>query len=141
MSGQGSSYGLRPVMACLGLAGLVLASLPSALRSEAALPSGLQAALLEGFVELQPDGIRWARFRYVMPELATGAGYDNVQMDFVVLCDTAALPMLRAAGEDVAQVVVSLMDRPVEFGAVDPQAIQFFEMFSVQDGRCIWEEF
>lgn len=125
----------------LGAALVLAMGLAPALRAEVILPSGLVATLLEGFVEIQPDDARWARFRYVMPDLAQGVDYDAVQMDFVTLCDSAALPMLRDAGEEVARVVVSLMDRPVEFGASDPQAVQFFETFSVQDNRCIWEEF
>ena len=111
------------------------------LRAEVALPSGLEAALLEGFVELQPDGARWGRFRYVMPALAEGADFDAVQQDFSALCEGQALPMLEAAGETVALVVVSLMDKPMEFGQSDPGTVQFFESFAIRDGRCIWEEF
>lgn len=105
------------------------------------LPSGMEAELLEGFVEIQPDGARWARFRYVMPALADGAGYDSVQQDFAVLCDEAALPMLDAAAEEVSVVVVSLMDKPLEFGQSDRETIQFFEVFTIRDDRCIWEDF
>ena len=111
------------------------------LRAEVALPSGLEAALLEGFVELQPDGARWGRFRYVMPALAEGADFDAVQQDFSALCEGQALPMLEAAGETVALVVVSLMDKPMEFGQSDPGTVQYFESFVIRDGRCIWEEF
>jgi hypothetical protein len=111
------------------------------LRAEVALPSGLEAALLEGFVELQPDGARWGRFRYVMPALAQGADFDAVQQDFSALCEGQALPMLEAAGETVALVVVSLMDKPMEFGQSDPGTVQYFESFAIRDGRCIWEEF
>jgi hypothetical protein len=111
------------------------------LRAEVALPSGLEAALLEGFVELQPDGARWGRFRYVMPALAEGADFDAVQQDFSALCEGQALPMLEATGETVALVVVSLMDKPMEFGQSDPGTVQYFESFAIRDGRCIWEEF
>jgi len=111
------------------------------LRAEVALPSGLEAALLEGFVELQPDGARWGRFRYVMPALAEGADFDAVQQDFSALCEGQALPMLEAAGETGALVVVSLMDKPMEFGQSDPGTVQYFESFAIRDGRCIWEEF
>ena len=109
--------------------------------AQIALPSGFNAELLEGFVEIQPDGARWARFRYVMPALADGAVYDKVQSDFAVLCDSTAVPMLDSAGEEVSQVVVSLMDKPLEFGQSDPGTIQYFEVFTIREGRCIWEEF
>lgn len=112
-----------------------------ALPAGPALPSGMEAALLEGFVEIQPDGERWARFRYIMPALSEGAGYDSVQQDFAVLCGEAALPMLDAAAEQVSVVVVSLMDKPLEFGQSDPETIQFFEVFAIRDDRCIWEDY
>jgi len=105
------------------------------------LPSGLEAGLMEGFVEVQPDGDRWARFRYVMPALAEAADFDLVQKDFVVLCEAQALPMLSDAGEQVSQVIVSLMDKPLEFGQSDPGTVQYFETFAIRDGRCTWEEF
>ncbi len=122
------------------VAGLACAS-ASPLLAGPALPSGMEAELLEGFVEVQPDGERWARFRYIMPALSGGAGYDSVQQDFAVLCDAAALPMLDAAAEEVSLVVVSLMDKPLEFGQSDPETIQFFEVFTIRDDRCIWEEY
>lgn len=124
-------------LALLALAALL--AMP--LRADVALPSGLEATLLEGFVELQPDGARWGRFRYVMPALAQGADFDAVQQDFSALCEGQALPMLEAAGETVALVVVSLMDKPMEFGQSDPGTVQYFESFVIRDGRCIWEEF
>ena len=120
---------------------LVMLAAP-ALRAEVALPSGLEAALLEGFVEVQPDGARWARFRYVMPALGgADAGFDAVQADFVTLCEVQARPMLKDAGEEVALVIVSLMDKPLEFGQSDPGTVQYFESFVIRDDRCIWEEF
>jgi hypothetical protein len=121
----------------------VLAAVPvcASAGAEVALPSGMEAALLEGFVEVQPDGVRWGRFRYVMPGLADGVAFERVQQDFAALCDATALPMLQAAGEEVAFVMVSLMDKPLEFGQSDPGTVQFFEMFTIRDGRCIWEDF
>jgi hypothetical protein len=111
------------------------------LCAEVELPSGLEVSLLEGFVEVQPDGARWARFRYVMPALSEAADFDRVQQDFVALCDAQALPMLDAAGEEVALIVVSLMDKPLEFGQSDQGTVQYFESFAIREGRCIWEEF
>jgi hypothetical protein len=113
-----------------------------ALRAEVILPSGLDATLMEGFVEVQPDGARWARFRYVMPALAAPeTGFDQVQADFVTLCEAQARPMLQQAGEEVALIIVSLMDKPMEFGQSDPGTVQYFESFAIRDDRCIWEEF
>ncbi len=124
-----------------GVAALAAAPVSANTGAGGALPSGMEAALLEGFIEVQPDGVRWGRFRYVMPGLADGVAFERVQQDFVALCDGTALPMLQAAGEEVAFVMVSLMDKPLEFGQSDPGTVQFFEMFTIRDGRCIWEDF
>ena len=37
------------------------------------------------------------------------------------------------------QIVISLMDRLVDFGATNPDATQFFEAYRIEDGTCIWE--
>ena len=129
--------GAVAAMAALGL----VPGVAKAAGTGVQLPSGLEAGLMEGFVEVQPDGERWARFRYVMPALAATADFDLVQQDFIVLCESQALPMMSDAGNQVSQVIVSLRDKPLEFGQSDPGTVQYFETFAIRDGRCIWEEF
>lgn len=57
------------------------------------------------------------------------------------LCDDVAVPYLVDNSISPARIVVSLSDRLVPFGQPDPEATQFFELYSLQDGSCIWEEF
>ena len=38
-----------------------------------------------------------------------------------------------------ARVIVSMSDRPTEFGAAVPEATQFFEAYRIEKGVCIWE--
>ncbi|CUH64086.1 hypothetical protein TG4357_01060 [Thalassovita gelatinovora] len=106
-----------------------------------AVPSGLQLTLLDQFIEAQPDGTAWARFRFVVPELADGVRYDRVESDFPHLCAEFALPQLHTAGKAVSQIVISMSSKALEFGSTDPEVIQFFEAFNVETGRCIWEGF
>jgi hypothetical protein len=40
-----------------------------------------------------------------------------------------------------SQIIISLEDRPVPFGEADPEAVQYFEAFRVENGACIWEVF
>ena len=41
-----------------------------------------------------------------------------------------------------AQIVISIADRAVPFGTVDPEAVQFFEGYSIgADGGCVWEPY
>ncbi|MGR1580240.1 DUF6497 family protein [Thalassobius sp. S69A] len=123
--------------------GCLLANAATAVGQEEApaVPSGLRVQLQEFFIQTQPDGDRYARFRFVAPELAAGVTFARVEQDFAHLCTHLALPVLTAAHEDVAQVVISLASAEVEFGASDPAIIQFFEAFRIENGLCIWEGF
>ena len=83
-----------------------------------------------------------ARFRLVVPGLgAEGAAYEDVAADFLWVCEQVALPSLAANGWAASEVNVSLGDREVEFGATDPEAVQFFEGFRIEGGACVPQAF
>ncbi len=83
-----------------------------------------------------------ARFRLLVPALReAGATYDDVAQDFAWLCESLALPALAANGWTPIEVVVALSDREVPFGEADPEAVQFFEGFRIEDGTCIAQAF
>lgn len=83
-----------------------------------------------------------ARFRLVLPGLGRpGALFEDVAKDLLWLCESLALPALAANGWRPAEVVVSLSDREVPFGATDPEAVQFFEGFQVEEGACVPQAF
>ena len=107
----------------------------------AAVPSGLTLALMDQRIEVQSDGTDAARFRFLAPDLASGVGYDRVEGDFAHLCTEYALPDLKVQGAEVTQVVISLSSKELEFGETQPDIIQFFEAFRVENGLCIWEAF
>lgn len=107
------------------------------------VPSGQNVTLTEVLLDEAP-GELWARFRFVAPEITRKTGsvsYDLAGPDMDHLCDALALPYLASHAIAPARVVISLMDRPVIFGAQDPAATQFFETYRPQGARCIWEEF
>ncbi len=113
----------------------------SALAQSIALPSGQTVTLIDVIVEDAPPV---ARFRFLAPAIDPAGDaltYDRVRDDFAVLCDAYAVPAMAQAGVTVREVVVSMSDRVVEFGVASPDATQYFEPFSVQEGRCIWEQF
>lgn len=131
----------NPVIAALW--GCLMANAATAVGQEEApaVPSGLLISLQEFFIDMQPDGERLARFRFVAPDLADGVSFARVEQDFAYLCTDVAVPTLSVEHEDVAQVVISLASAEVEFGAMDPSVIQFFEAFRIESGLCIWEGF
>ncbi|WP_347310372.1 DUF6497 family protein [Defluviimonas sp. SAOS-178_SWC] len=107
-------------------------------------PSGQEISFLET-VQSAPgtEGLA-VRFRFVAPGITKVGGSvdaEAAQADMLWLCDTYALPRLPSTGPAPAQIVISLSDRAVLFGEAAPDATQFFEAYSIEDGHCVWEPF
>lgn len=126
--------------AALGLALGVLVAGAGGVGAEISVPSALELELQD--VILEPDAER-ARFRFIAPALAgEGApGYDDVLDDFAYLCAVYALPALEANGWRATEIVISLADRAVVFGQANPEAVQYFEAFRIENDSCFWEGF
>lgn len=136
-----------------GLLAALLIALPAAtgvVAQEAALaepvagvPSGLVMTLQDIIIEPN-DGAAVARFRFVVPDLAT-VEFGQVEADFPWLCETLALPRLAQDGQAAAQVIVSLASAAIAFGETAPDVTQYFEVFrpvsEAGGDRCIWEVF
>ena len=105
------------------------------------VPSGQHVELHEVLLDESP-GETWARFRFLAPQIAreTGSiGIDAALEDIDSLCAAYAAPAVADMRPAPRQIVISLMDRIVEFGATNPDATQFFEAYRVENGTCIWE--
>ncbi|OYU19337.1 MAG: acetolactate synthase [Rhodobacteraceae bacterium PARR1] len=107
------------------------------------VPSG-QSITLQEVVWNAPgtDGVA-TRFLFVAPAIAPGGGidFDTASTDMQHLCDAFALPRVMDNIPPPAQIVISLSDRPVPFGQSAPEATQFFESYSIENGACTWEMF
>jgi len=104
------------------------------------LPSGRTVTLDETIRDTAgPVGLT-DRFLFLAPWIA-GVAYEDLAPEIAWLCDTVALPRVESSTPPPVQIIVSLADRPVPFGASDPAATQFFEAFSVADGACVVELF
>lgn len=79
-----------------------------------------------------------ARFRFTAPGLQSGFDYAQLSDVMMTLCSTHALPKLGEIRAEMWQIIVSLSDRVVEFGASDANAVQVFETFDVVDNQCTW---
>lgn len=120
-------------------AGLGLADGVAAQEEALRLPSGLDARLQEVLTDRPGDGLVY-RFRFLAEGFVVGeAVLDAVQQDLAWLCEAYALPRLPAIGPQPSRIVISLSDKPSEFGVYDPDVTQVFESFSVKDGSCHWE--
>lgn len=106
------------------------------------LASGLEVTLMEVLIEEGPA--RLARFRYLAPAIdpaGQGLDYAATAPDMAELCASHALPALAAEGQTVAEIVISLSDRPVAFGEISPDATQFFEPFTISASGCERSDF
>ena len=105
------------------------------------VPSGQAVTFVETIDEGEDQGTATVRYRFLAPAIGEGGGIDAdaALEDMAHLCDTFALPQLMQTGPLPQAVVISLSDRPVDFGATDTEAVQYFEAFTVEDGACVWE--
>jgi hypothetical protein len=106
-----------------------------------AVPSGQPVTLQEVIWNAPgPQGLT-LRFRFLAPEIRAGGtvDFDTAMADMLHLCQTFALPRLADFGPAPAQVIISMADVALPFGDAAPEATQFFEAYSVQDGTCVWE--
>lgn len=108
------------------------------------VPSGQEVRLIEVVQAAPGPGGLTVRFRFLAPAIARDGGSigpEAAQADMAHLCEAYVMPRLANIGPAVAEVVISLADRAVAFGAADPEATQFFEAYRVEGGACIWEPF
>lgn len=106
------------------------------------LPSGIEVYLQEMLWDRPGEGLAY-RFRFVSPEFSNeGAELENVQADLDYLCQSFALPRVsNDVGPIPSQIIVSLADKPSEFGVFDESVAQVFEAYRVENDSCIWEAF
>ncbi len=122
-----------------GLLGALICFATPALAFD--VPSGQPVELQEVLVDDLGAEI-WLRFRFVAPQIARVGGTvtsGDAAPDMAYLCEAVAVPYIAEYSLTGQVIVVSLADRATEFGAMDPDATQFFEAFRLSDGICIWE--
>ena len=104
-----------------------------------AVPSGLEIALADVILD-RDAGI--ARFRFVSGALSGDEGltFSEVADDLTWLCEGVVRPALSQQDWTGDQVVLSVSDRPTEFGVYDPTVVQYFQPFRLEDDGCAWEE-
>lgn len=114
------------------------------MEKDIVVPSGQEVMLLEVITNVPgPEGLT-ARFRFLAPGIAREGGSvdaETAALDMDALCKDFALPRISNLGPVPRQVIISLSDRDVPFGEARPDATQFFNAYSIEDGQCIWEMF
>lgn len=109
------------------------------------LPKGW-ASFHDLHLQAQPaSGETWLVLRYLSPNVArdTGIwGYEEVAPALDQLCDDDGVDAANLAieqGGTIDQIVVTVMDRVVDWGTADPEATMYRGAYSLKDGRCEWQ--
>lgn len=108
--------------------------------TEIAVPSGQPVTLLEKRDEVGPEGLT-LRLRFVAPEIGKGSDFDATMEDMAHLCAAYGLDAADGEAGVPYRIIVSFSQEPVEFGVADSSIIQFFEIFSIEEGKCQVELF
>ena len=128
---------------CVLTALMLLPAAPALSQTDIAVPSGQVVTLREILIDEVP-GAPWLRFRFLAPAIARDGGTVApvaAAEDMDHLCREIAAPYAEAQGLMPERIVISLSDRDLAFGETNPDATQFFDVFRLEDGLCIWEEF
>ena len=130
-------------MRWLALPGMLL-TWPALAADDVTLPSGQTVTLIEALSNVQgSDGLA-VRYRFLAPAVARDGGTitaDTAGTDMDWLCNTYALPRLPKSGPVPVEIIISMSDINVPFGEDHPEATQFFNSYSIEDGKCQWEMF
>ncbi|MGL5009173.1 MAG: DUF6497 family protein [Paracoccaceae bacterium] len=103
-----------------------------------AVPSGQDLWLQEVIWNVPGTQGLTTRFRFVAPGLAE-LEFEVAQADMQALCEEFALDRISNQGPQPAQIIISLADTALPFGEANPDAVQYFEAFRIENGACIWE--
>lgn len=114
---------------------------PAAMAGPGPLPSGQEVSFFDQVAETQNDGETWLILRYLAPRIAREGGdlsYADVSEDLDLLCDIDGIKTAKELG-GIDQIVITLMDRPMERGASDPDATMFIGAYLPGEEGCIWQ--
>jgi hypothetical protein len=131
--------------AALGIAALAVVLYPRAPEPPAAetiaVPSGQAVSFVEVIRDARgPSGLTY-RFRFLAPGIGGEVPFEAASADMLYLCQTYALPRIAGSVPQPRQIVVSMDDRPVQFGVPAPEATQFFEAYRPEGETCVPELF
>lgn len=108
------------------------------------VPSGQTVTLIDVITNIPgPSGLT-TRFRFLAPAIARDGGKvdaETAAADMDDLCQTYALTRISNLGPQPAQIIISMADMDVPFGEDHPEATQFFNAYSIEDGKCVWDMF
>ena len=113
---------------------------PAASEAPIPLPSGLKVTFLDVITDAPGLGLAY-RFRFVAPDLDPAQDYITTEADMAHLCRAYALPRVEGVEPQPRAIVITLAERPIPFGEMVPDVVQFFEAYRPENGDCVWQDF
>ncbi len=124
------------------IAAILLALTAPAAAEQIAVPSGQRVTLIEVITDAPGSAGDTHRYRFLAPGIARAnptVTREEIFADIGHLCSAFVIPALEDSDSTPNQIIISLSDQPVDFGAANPEITQFFEAYAIQDAACIWE--
>ena len=122
----------------------LLLSAGAAIADPVVVPSGQAITFVDVITDTPgPAGETW-RYRFLAPSIARDTGVVSgaaLIADIDAICSGFVVPDLVRSDARPDQVIISLADRPVEFGVANPDATQVFEAYRIDGQTCLWEGF
>ena len=124
--------------------GFLAAVSPAVAQTTFDVPSGQPLELFQmELVDVQAEGLT-----LYLGLLAPMLGDEHAPIqhhvadqDMEVICADYAIAMAEGNQPEegsVTDVSIRLMDRPVPYGVVDPDAVQFMGFYDISSGACVW---
>lgn len=108
--------------------------------ADLAVPSGHRVVAHDAHLEQQgADTV--LILRYLAPWISQQQDYTIAGPDMDHLCATDGVNRAQMAQQPIDQIVITLMDHPIDRGVTDPRIVQFFGAYRLIDGTCILEPF
>ncbi|WP_281858008.1 DUF6497 family protein [Litoreibacter halocynthiae] len=83
---------------------------------------------------------RIVRMRLLAPQIVDQKqfGFDVIESDFQALCESEGLRIVAESAPNAQEIVVSVASEAMPFGESAPNVVQYFDLFTVVDGTCVW---
>ncbi|TDT75026.1 hypothetical protein BDE40_1750 [Litoreibacter halocynthiae] len=83
---------------------------------------------------------RIVRIRLLAPQIVDQKqfGFDVIESDFQALCESEGLRIVAESAPNAREIVVSVASEAMPFGESAPNVVQYFDLFAVVDGTCVW---
>ena len=104
-------------------------------------PSGQVMTLDEQLVVPPDHNILYLGFTSPLIGLDYNENFDHLSKEMDRLCEIVGIPeaaKLIEQGEQIEELVIRLMEQLIPYGEVNPDLIQYLNVYDIRQGTCLW---